>query len=100
MGWYRCQNCAENIDSGLYDGGLKLVDFDIKRKAIRIKTVKKYLYDSLDYVWKHFFKVYLDESGGCEDNGLLMGLKRKMCEKVPDFYKEVIKNTEVCVNVN
>lgn len=72
------------------DGGLKLVDLGVKRKAIRIKTVKKYLYDSEDYGWKHFFRVYLEESGGCEDNGLLMGLKRAMFEKVPDFYKEVL----------
>ena len=41
---------------GKYEGGLKLVDLNIKKKAIRIKTVKKYLYDRVDYGWTFFFQ--------------------------------------------
>lgn len=73
------------------EGGLKLVDLNIKKKAIRIKTVKKYLYDRVDYGWKNVFKEYLYKNGRCEENGLIMIMKNTMYEKVPRFYKEVFE---------
>lgn len=75
--------------SDLKDGGLKLVDLDVKRKAMRIKTVQKYLYGEIDYGWKSFFKYFLYRSGGCEESGLLMSWKKDMLEDLPEFYKEV-----------
>ena len=81
---------AQKTLIGKYEeGGLKLVDLNIKKKAIRIKTVKKYLYDRVDYGWKNVFKEYLYKNGRCEENGLIMIMKNSMYEKVPRYYKEV-----------
>lgn len=71
------------------EGGLKLVDLNFKRKAFRVKTVKKYLYGEVDYGWKHFFREYINKSSGCGENGLLMSMNKTMVENMPDFYKEV-----------
>ena len=67
------------------EGGLKLVDLNIKRKAIWVKTVKKYLYGEVDYGWKSFFKEYVHQSNECGENGLLMSMKRTLYEHVPEF---------------
>lgn len=70
-------------------GGLNLVDIDTKRKAIRVKTVKKYLYDKVEYGWKGFFKDWIYKCGGCREHGLLMAFKKPMIERIPIFYQEV-----------
>ncbi len=38
------------------EGGLRLIDLEVKRKAIRVKTMKKYLYDKVEYGWKGFMR--------------------------------------------
>lgn len=73
------------------DGGLKLIDLNIKKKAIRIKTVWKYLYDKVEYGWKYFFKECLYKCGGCGENGLLMSLRENMLKWIPSFYREVFE---------
>ena len=80
---------SKTLIANYEEGGLKLVDLNIKRKAIRVKTVKKYLYGEVDYGWKNFFREYINQSSGCGETGLLMSLKKTMYESVPDFYKEV-----------
>lgn len=40
-------------------GGLKLTDLEVKRKAIRVKTIKKYLYDKVEHGWKGYFFIFL-----------------------------------------
>ena len=81
----------KTLIAGYSEGGLKLVDIDTKRKALRVKTVKKYLHDVNDYGWKQFFKMYVQMAGRCGENSLLMVLKEPMYEKVPFFYQEVFR---------
>uniref|UniRef100_A0A4W5LRK9 Reverse transcriptase domain-containing protein n=3 Tax=Hucho hucho TaxID=62062 RepID=A0A4W5LRK9_9TELE len=73
------------------EGGLKLVDLRVRKIAIRVKMVRKYLYDELDYGWKKFFKEYLQEVGRMGDNGLLMCFKKEMLGNLPLFYREVFE---------
>lgn len=71
------------------EGGLKLIDLEVKRKALRVKTIKKYLYDKGEYGWKGYMKDYLYKSGGCGEEGLFMAFKKPMIEIMPLFYQEV-----------
>lgn len=43
-------------------GGLKLMDIESKKKALRMKIIIKYLYDKAEYGWKHLFRYYLNTS--------------------------------------
>lgn len=82
-------------------GGLKLIDVECKKKALRMKVVLKYLYDETVYGWKECFRRYLESVIGCGDFTLLMSLKRSMLEGLPGFYKEVLlAHTEYFVNVD
>ena len=80
----------QTLMAGYKKGGLKLVDIETKKKAIRIKTVIKYVCDKTEYGWKHFFREYIQKAGKCEDYGLLMALKQPMHEGMPLFYREVL----------
>ncbi len=81
-------------------GGLKLIDIDVKRKAIRVKMIKKYLYDKVDCGWKGFLRDFLDESGGCGEEGVFLALKKPMVENIPLFYQEVFSAwAEFLVNI-
>lgn len=71
------------------EGGLKLIDVNVKKKAIRFKVIKKYLCDKVNYGWKGFMKEYLNKCSGCEDEGIFMAFKRTMIEDIPLFYREV-----------
>lgn len=68
-------------------GGLRLVDLEVKLKAIRVKRVKRFLYGEEGQGWKEFFRHWLHRSGGCGDYGLLMCLKPSMYAEVPAFYQ-------------
>lgn len=57
------------------EGGLRLIDLEVKRKAIRVKTIKKYLCDKVEYGWKGYMKTFLNEGGGCGEEGCLWLLK-------------------------
>ncbi|XDV53672.1 hypothetical protein PO909_022110 [Leuciscus waleckii] len=81
-------------------GGLKLIDIDVKRKSIRVKMIKKYLYDKVDCGWKGFLRDFLDKSGGCGEEGVFLALKKPMVEKIPLFYQEVFSAwAEFLVNI-
>jgi exonuclease III len=81
----------KTLIAGYEEGGLKLVDLNVRKKAIRVKMVRKYLYGELDYGWKRFFKEYLQEVGRMGDNGLLMCMKKEMLSNIPLFYREVFE---------
>ena len=82
----------KTLIAGYSEGGLKLVDIDTKRKALRVKTVKKYLHDVNDYGWKQFFKMYVQIAGRCGEHSLLMVLKEAMYEKVPFFLQRGVQS--------
>lgn len=71
-------------------GGLGLIDLEVKNKAIRVKVMKKYLCDKVEYGWKGYMKDVLDKCSGCGEEGLFMGLKKPMYDKMPLFYQEVL----------
>ena len=58
--------------NGYEDGGLKLIDVEMKKRALRVKTIKKYLFGKDEHCWMGFFEDYLHRYGGCGVNGLLM----------------------------
>lgn len=72
------------------EGGLKLIDLDVKRKTVRVKTMKKYLHDKEAYGWKGFMRDFVDKSSGCGEEGVFMALKKPMIENIPLFYQEVL----------
>lgn len=83
---------AHDVMIADYDrGGLRLVDLEVKLKAIRVKRVKRFLYGEEGQGWKEFFRHWLHRSGGCGDYGLLMCLKPSMYAEVPAFYQEVFR---------
>lgn len=82
------------------EGGLKLIDLEVKRRAMRVKMIKKYLYDKVEHGWKGYMRDYLNKSGGCAEEGLFMALKKPMMENIPLFYQEVFSAwAEFVVNV-
>jgi hypothetical protein len=81
----------KTLIAGYEEGGLKLVDLSVRKTAIRVKMVRKYLFGELDYGWKRFFKEYLQEVGRMGDNGLLMSMKKEMLGNIPLFYREVFE---------
>lgn len=99
---------AKTLIADNKEGGLNLIDVNVKRKAIRFKVIKKFLYDKVDYGWKGFMKEFLSKSSGCGEEGIFMALKSTMIENVPPFYKEVfcawaelLQNVEYeCQNIN
>ena len=45
----------KTLIAGYEEGGLKLVDLSVRKTAIRVKMVRKYLFGELDYGRKRFF---------------------------------------------
>ncbi len=74
-----------------WEGSLNLMDLEIKRAAMRIKTVIKYMGGRWDYGWKEFLKKYIDDVGGIGDNGWYMGFKQSMTGGIPEIYREVLE---------
>ena len=72
-------------------GGLKLIDLETKKVAIRIKTVQKYMVGKWHYGWKDLLKKYIDEVGGIGDYGWYMGFKQTMTVGIPEIYREVLE---------
>lgn len=56
------------------EGGLKLVDLKVRREALRLKIVKKYLYSKEIYGWKYCMKECLEKIGACSQSNLFMCL--------------------------
>lgn len=80
---------------------MRLIDLNVKRNAIRVKTIKKYLCGKVEYGWKGYMRKYLNEGGGCGEEGVFMVLKKPMIGKMPLFYQEVFTAwAKFVVNVN
>lgn len=79
------------LTNGYKDGGLKLIDVEVKKRALRVKTIKKYLFGKDEYCWIGFFEEYLHRCGGCGVNGLLMVFNKTRCEGMSYFYLEVFE---------
>lgn len=83
---------AHDVMIANYDrGGLRLIDLEVKLKAMRVKRVQRFLYGEEGQGWKEFFRHWLHRSGGCGDYGLLMCFKPSMYAEVPEFYQEVFR---------
>ncbi len=92
---------AKTLIADYSEGGLRLTDLNVKRNAIRVKTIKKYLCGKVEYGWKGYMRKYLNEGGGCGEEGVFMVLKKPMIGKMPLFYQEVFTAwAEFVVNVN
>lgn len=68
-----------------------MLHLDVRRKALRLKIVKKYLYGKEVYGWKYCMKYCLEKFGACSQSNLFMYLKESMIKDVPQFYKEVLQ---------
>ena len=79
------------LTNGYEDGGLKLIDVEVKKRALRVKTIKKYLYGKEEYCWMGFFEDYLHRYGGCGVNGLFMMFNKPRCQGMSYFYREVFE---------
>ncbi|XP_059402554.1 uncharacterized protein LOC132133669 [Carassius carassius] len=73
------------------EGGLKLIDLETKKLAIRIKTVKKYMEGRWEFGWREFLKKYIDDVGRMGEYGWYMGFKQSMTVGMPDIYREVME---------
>ncbi len=67
------------------EGGLRLLDVDSKKKAFRIKLVRKYLYDDTEYGWKSLMSFFLNKVLNIGDYVLLMKLRTPMTAGLPLF---------------
>lgn len=72
------------------DGGLKLINLDKKKKALRVKMMVRYLKNKKDHAWKVFLGEAINKCGGCGESGVYMELKKGMLSGVSEFYKEVL----------
>ena len=80
----------EVLENEYEDGGLKLVNLEVKKKALRIKMMVKYLKDNRDQVWKVFLSDAINKCGGCGESGVYMVLKKGMMDGATEIYKEML----------
>lgn len=76
------------------DGGLGLVDMELKKKSMRIKIIKKFMDEQCKGDWKLTMNYFLNECGNLKlgENILWMKLKNWMIQGMPEFYKEVLRD--------
>lgn len=80
----------EVMENEYEDGGLKLINLEKKKKALRVKMMVRYLRNNSDQIWKVFLKEAIDRCGGCGDSAVYMELKKGMMSEVSDFHKEML----------
>ena len=80
----------EVMENEYEDGGLKLINLERRKKALRVKMVVRYLKDKRDHIWKVFLREAINKCGGCGESGVYMELKKGMLSGVSEFYKEVL----------
>ena len=81
------EDSQENFINIKIDGDLQLIGVESKNRAFRIKHVKTYLYDDIDYGWKCLMGYFLNEVMNIEDHVLLMKLRKPMRAGIPFFLK-------------
>lgn len=75
------------------DGGMKLINLERKKKALRVKMILKYINDKedkKDHAWKVFLKEAINKCGGCGDSALFMSLKKEMLSSVSEYHREAL----------
>ena len=80
----------EVLENEYEDGGLKLVNLERKKKALRVKMMVRYLKDNRDHVWKIFLEEAINKCGGCGESGVYMELKKGMLNGVNEYHKEML----------
>lgn len=63
----------------------------MRREALRLKIVKKYLYSKEIYGWKYCMRDCLEKFGACSQSNLFMCLRESMIKEMPHFYREVLQ---------
>lgn len=74
-----------------WEGGLNLMDLEVKRTAMRFKTVQSYMVGRWNYGWKEFLRSYIEAVGGMGESGWYMGFKQSMTGGIPEIYREVLE---------
>ena len=80
----------EVLENEYEDGGLKLVNLERKKKALRVKMMVRYLKNKSDQVWKVCLTEAINKTGGCGESGVYMKMKKGMLDGVTDYYKEML----------
>lgn len=80
----------EVLENDYKDGGLKLVNLEVKKRALRVKMMLRYLKNPKDHVWKLFLKEAMHRCGGCGESGVFIQMKRGMLGDVSEFHKEML----------
>lgn len=81
----------EVLENEYEDGGLKLFDLEIKKKALRIKTMIQFLKGKTNFIWKSFLKDAILKTGGCGSSGIFMEYRESMLKGVSEYYREVLE---------
>ncbi|KAF3842499.1 hypothetical protein F7725_024450 [Dissostichus mawsoni] len=75
------------------DGGMKLINLERRKKALRVKMILRYISDKegkKDHAWKIFLKEAIKKCGGCGDSALFMALKKEMLSGVSEYHREAL----------
>lgn len=74
-------------------GGLGLMDVEQRKNSLRVKIIKKYFDKETEATWKGTVGNFLNKCGNFNlgDSILWMKTKTWMAERVPDFYKELLR---------
>ena len=80
----------EVLENEYGDGGLKLINLARKKKALRVKSMVRYLGNKDNHVWKIFLREAINKCGECGESGVYMDLKTGMVSGVSDYYKELL----------
>lgn len=80
----------EVLENEHEDGGLKLVNLEKKKKALRVKMMVRYIKNKKDHVWKVFLGEAINRCGGCGESGVFMRMKKGMWSGVSEFYQEML----------
>ena len=73
------------------EGGLKLINLENRKKALRVRTMTQYIKGGPQHLWKVFLKEMLTKVGGCGESGIFMRFRREMLGEVSGFYREVME---------
>ena len=93
----------EVLENEYEDRGLKLVNLEGKKKALRVKMMVRYLKDNRDHVWKIFLREAINKCGRCGESGVFMELKKGMMDGTTEIVLHfVLLNTSpdifTCIN--
>jgi len=90
------------ITNYIRDGGLNLIDIDIKKGAFRLKWVKKIMDPSFVHKCKHLMLYNLNKYRDFKlGYGIFkINIDRSKCSNLPPFYAEILKSWALVANNN